>query len=349
MKPKLLIFLSFVLISLGLTGYSFYRSTMARLTGTEAAGFGLSSPYFQADGLKPGESYGSSVTLLRSADDVDQRVRVRVDAPGFEDWLNIKTGDEFVIAKGELRENVMLSARVPAYAVPGNYRGRLAFYTVRADDGAGVKVSLGAIAPIDLTVVSPESAFLSDYRVADDNLYSRLKGSFITVADIASRLYYADPDKPVITEIASATAAMLFTGEHAVGLADQDLVKIPVGLDYLNGADSDRDGLPDNFETAVRTDSSNIDSDHDGFGDLMEFQNGYDPGVANGALPIDLAFTRERAGRIFLATENQGQAWYVNPLNYRRYYLPDNGSAWFIFLQLAKRITASDFARLIAD
>jgi len=36
---------------------------------------------------------------------------------------------------------------------------------------------------------------------------------------------------------------------------------------------------------------------------------------------LDKTFAKNHAGKIFLQTESAGQAWYVNPLNLKRYYL----------------------------
>ncbi len=70
-------------------------------------------------------------------------------------------------------------------------------------------------------------------------------------------------------------------------------------VDFGSGIDSDRDGLPDEFEVKYGTDSKNYDTDRDSYGDSEEISYGYDPlAGGNARLPkrieIDLSEQRLR-------------------------------------------------------
>ncbi len=60
--------------------------------------------------------------------------------------------------------------------------------------------------------------------------------------------------------------------------------KVVPGSFKSSSKDSDGDGLPDTIEASLGTDSRNADTDSDGYGDLQEVQNGFDP-LGEGALP----------------------------------------------------------------
>src|SRR3989344_7250346 len=52
------------------------------------------------------------------------------------------------------------------------------------------------------------------------------------------------------------------------------------------------------------------------------------------------------AGRILLQTEEQGQAWYVNPVDTKRYYLRDGDEAYRLMRIFGLGITNADFKKL---
>ncbi len=105
-----------------------------------------------------------------------------------------------------------------------------------------------------------------------------------------------------------------------VGISNDNLNKILMADANLNGMDSDGDGLPDVVETALATDKTKADSDGDGFSDKDEVLGGFDP-LGAGNLPIDNNFTNTQKGKILLQVEGNGEAWYVNPEDSKRYFL----------------------------
>lgn len=60
-----------------------------------------------------------------------------------------------------------------------------------------------------------------------------------------------------------------------------------------------------------------------------------------------LALAHQLSGRILLAVEDVGQAWYVNPVNEQRYSLGSPDDAWFLMRSLALGISNADLARPI--
>ncbi|MFH2105373.1 MAG: hypothetical protein ABII72_04020 [Parcubacteria group bacterium] len=62
---------------------------------------------------------------------------------------------------------------------------------------------------------------------------------------------------------------------------------------------------------------------------------------------VSATATSERlSGRILLQTEEQGQAWYVNPTDQKRYYLGRPQDAWNIMRALGLGITDANLARI---
>lgn len=62
--------------------------------------------------------------------------------------------------------------------------------------------------------------------------------------------------------------------------------------------------------------------------------------------PVNLSFAKLNAGKIFLQVQNSGQAWYVNPVNYKRYFLGRPDDAWQIMRTLALGITNKNLGQI---
>jgi len=58
---------------------------------------------------------------------------------------------------------------------------------------------------------------------------------------------------------------------------------------------------------------------------------------------VNMTLSKRLAGRILLQVESQGQAWYVNPLNYLKYYLGRPADAFAIMRQLGLGISEKDY------
>ncbi|MCF7860514.1 thrombospondin type 3 repeat-containing protein [Patescibacteria group bacterium] len=124
-----------------------------------------------------------------------------------------------------------------------------------------------------------------------------------------------------------------------VGITDSDLRKIPVGVDirFAKG-DSDGDLLPDGLEVAIGTNPNKSDTDGDGYLDGAELRNGYNPN-GSGNLKHDLNFAHKLKGKILLQVQKNGEAWYVNPTDGKRYYLGNGDLAFQIMRYLSLGIS----------
>ena len=105
-----------------------------------------------------------------------------------------------------------------------------------------------------------------------------------------------------------------------VGITNENLNKITVADANLTGVDADADGLSDLVEAAIGTDPAKADTDGDGYSDKAEILGGFNP-LGAGNLGIDNNFANKQKGKILLQVEGNGEAWYVNPGDGKRYFL----------------------------
>jgi hypothetical protein len=162
---------------------------------------------------------------------------------------------------------------------------------------------------------------------------SRGEAWYINTADF-SRYYLGKP-----------ADAWQIMREFGIGISNNDLKKIPIGLTNYASQDSDNDGLPDNLESAIGTDPDVPDSDGDNFSDKIEVINNYNP-LGQGKIYIDKNFFKNNAGKIFLQTENKGEAWYVNPKDFKRYFLGRPADAFAVMGALGLGISNSDLNQI---
>ncbi|MDP3900235.1 MAG: CAP domain-containing protein [bacterium] len=135
--------------------------------------------------------------------------------------------------------------------------------------------------------------------------------------------------------------------ELGIGISNADLRKISVGIINNTNSDTDSDGLDDQLEVALGTSYISADSDGDGFNDYDEVLNDFDP-LGVGSLPIDKNFTSKLLGKIFLQVERNGEAWYVNPADGKRYFLSRPADAFNIMRSLGLGISNDDLDNITA-
>lgn len=133
-----------------------------------------------------------------------------------------------------------------------------------------------------------------------------------------------------------------------LGISNKNLNKIPVGFLDNGGIDTDKDGLPNDLETALGTKANIKDSDGDGFEDKSEVVSLNDPKTKN-KLTLDTALTNRLKGRILLQTEGKGEAWYLNPGDGKRYFLGRPEDAFLVMRKLGIGITSKNLSSIVID
>ncbi len=184
------------------------------------------------------------------------------------------------------------------------------------------------------------------YPVDASNL-SHLAGQVVLQVEKNGEAWYILPDKLDRYFLGRPSDAFALMRGKGVGITNIDLEKIPIDLDLLSGLDTDKDGLPDEIEKSIKTDYLLVDSDGDSFDDLTELRSNNNPRNKH-ALVFDPSFVSKNLGRIFLQVESRGEAWYLSPLNGKRYYLGRPSDAFRIMRKLGIGISNNDLDNLTA-
>lgn len=188
----------------------------------------------------------------------------------------------------------------------------------------------------------PRESFL----VKDRNLYNKLRGRILVLPQRNGEAYYVHPSNYSVYYLGNSINALEVMQSLGYGTYNRDLDKVWTGVLYQYGTDSDMDGLSDNFEMAVGTNRFNFNSDFDVYSDKMEIIAGYDPN-GSGKMPISKSFIEKNKGRVLLATENYGQAWYVNPVDGKKYYLSNQFEMSVIINKFGLGISNGNFNKLV--
>ncbi len=173
------------------------------------------------------------------------------------------------------------------------------------------------------------------------SMSDRLAGRILLQVESNGEAWYVNPKTKLRHYMGRPSNAFELMRAQGVGVSNNNLEKIPIGLANLTGADSDKDGLPDAFEDAIGTNKNNSDTDNDGFNDKEELEKNYNPS-GNKKLVTDLSFTNKQKGKIFLQVEAHGEAWYVNPVDNKRYFLGRPHDAFNIMRGLGLGVANQD-------
>ena len=208
---------------------------------------------------------------------------------------------------------------------------------------AGQKFSLSRPALSNAMAVSSSSSSSSTLAVN-----KRLAGYILLQVEDKGQAWYVNPKDTKRYYLADGAAAYKIMRQSGVGISDADLKKIPIGVDSrFSGKDSDGDLLPDGLEVAIGSNPNDSDSDNDGYLDGEELRSGYNPN-GSGSLSYDLNFAAKQKGKILLQVEKNGEAWYVNPKDGKRYYLGDGDLAFQIMRYLSLGISNQDLNKISA-
>ncbi|MBA3047920.1 hypothetical protein KKC83_05125 [Patescibacteria group bacterium] len=180
---------------------------------------------------------------------------------------------------------------------------------------------------------------------ANENLSKRLSGRILLQVQSHGEAWYvntANYKKYYLGRPADAFDVMRNLG---TGITNNDLSKFEIGIIEYDDNDNDSDGLANRFEQALGTDSENPDTDGDGHNDGVEIKNNYNPN-GSGFLPVDNNFAENHLGKIFLQTEQNGESWYINPADKKRYYLGRPADAFAIMRELSLGIADENLSQI---
>ncbi|MBU1202775.1 hypothetical protein KKH39_01900 [Patescibacteria group bacterium] len=178
------------------------------------------------------------------------------------------------------------------------------------------------------------------------DLLPRLRGYILLQVQENGEAWYVNPTEDARIYMKNGTVAYSVMANLGLGISNDDLAKIPVGLEKrFECIDNDGDGLCNKLEEGLETDFNDNDSDNDGYDDGTEILNNYNP-LGLGRLNYDYALANRLKGRIVLQVQKRGQAWYINPNDGKRYYLRDGEAAYQIMRFLSLGISNSDLARI---
>jgi hypothetical protein len=130
-----------------------------------------------------------------------------------------------------------------------------------------------------------------------------------------------------------------------LGISNEDIKKIPLGILSGYGVDSDGDNLSDGLEDAIGTNKMSADSDNDSHTDDIEILNNYNPLGAD-KIPLDTNLAKRLHGKILLQVQQHGEAWYINPTDSKRYYLGRAQNAFQIMREFGLGITNNDLGQI---
>jgi len=184
-------------------------------------------------------------------------------------------------------------------------------------------------------------------KIKGSALSDRLKGKIIIKVEDDGKAYYINPTTKYSHYLGRPADAFSVMREQGIGIKNVDISNIPVALSNLSGNDADGDGLPDKFEDAIGTDVNSPDTDGDGFSDKQELEGNFDPKKAGGAKQeINNDFAGKQKGKILLQVEQNGEAWYINPEDGKRYFLGRPADAFQVMRNLGLGISNENFDKL---
>ncbi len=175
-------------------------------------------------------------------------------------------------------------------------------------------------------------------------LVNRLKGKILLQVEDHGEAWYVRPDNGKRMYMKDGAAAYGMMRNLSLGITNADLLQIPVGFENrFECADSDDDGLCDKLEEGLGTDPNDDDSDDDGFKDGEEVKSDHSP-LGKNKLQYNNSLINRLRGQILLQVEGRGEAWYLNPDDGKRYYMPDGPAAYQIMRFLSLGITNEDLS-----
>jgi len=347
-RIKLLISVLFIGIAIVITIATMFQSSILGGDTVDAGSFGISPPYIKATDLHPGDTFEQRIRILRGNADVEQKVTARFDDLEIADWFEVSPSETIIITKGEKYAYFNFKLTVPNDAYNGAYQGKV-YFSISSNDNkkSGVSLALGARAEVSISVVGGQDSALSVADLADNDLVERLQGRFVIRAESQGQLYYLHPREKQIYYLSNADDFLKLLQEEGRGIGNILLNRIPLDFSYLEGTDSDKDGLPDLWEESLGTNLQDIDTDNDGFNDLEELKIGFSPLEQDRKIDLNLDIANSLGGFLLLQVENRGQVWYIEPVNNKRILLADIDNILTILEKIALGISEESYQELV--
>lgn len=184
--------------------------------------------------------------------------------------------------------------------------------------------------------------FLTSPMQASAEAPTNTVGRILLQVESKGEAWYVSPITKDRFYLPNGAAAYSALEKFGLGITNNDISKIPVGIESrFEDTDTDHDGLSDKLEESIGTNFLEMDTDGDNFTDLQEILAGYNP-LSAGATQIDTNLANRLKGQIVLQVESRGEAWYINPVDAKRYYMKDGDAAYQIMKYLSLGITNSD-------
>ena len=187
-----------------------------------------------------------------------------------------------------------------------------------------------------------------DFTKINPEIIKRTIGNIVIQTESKGEAWYINPQDQNKYYLGRPSQAFTMMQKLSLGISNKNLENIPVGLlknKLMQDSDQDQDGLSDRMEKGLFTKLDQKDSDNDSFSDYQEIENGYNP-LGAGKINADKKLINSLLGKILLQTENNGEAWYLNPIDNKRYYLGRPEEAFAIMQSLSLGITNLDLNQI---
>jgi hypothetical protein len=141
----------------------------------------------------------------------------------------------------------------------------------------------------------------------DSALTRKLAGRILLQVENHGEAWYLDPTTLKKYYLADGSSAYTALRTFGLGIKNTDLEKIPVGGQLV------ANGSPSSLMGSVKSNSQLVN---------------------------------RLKGKILLQVENHGEAWYVNPVDGKRYYMANGGAAYQIMRNLSLGISNSNLRKI---